>query len=114
MTDQSSGRFKAGLPDYLIRHVTFRQMQIFESVVRLGSFTRAAEKLFLTQPTVSTQLKKLTDVMELPLLDQSGRQLKPTEAGAALYRTIRTIFDSLADLDSHIAGLKGLRQGRLI
>jgi len=113
MNQQDDGRSKAGLPDYLIRHTTFRQMQIFEAVVRLGSFTRAAEELFLTQPTVSTQLKKLTDVIKLPLLDLSGRQLKPTEAGESLYRAIRKIFDTLLDLDTSVAELKGLRRGRL-
>jgi len=110
---EDDARFKAGMPEYLIRHTTFRQMQIFESIVRLRSFTRAAEELFLTQPTVSTQLKKLTDVMDIPLLDQSGRQLKATEAGEELYRAIRQIFDSLSNLDSRIAGLKGMHQGRL-
>jgi len=110
---EGDARFKAGMPEYLIRHTTFRQMQIFESIVRLRSFTRAAEELFLTQPTVSTQLKKLTDVMDIPLLDQSGRQLKATEAGEELYRAIRQIFDSLSNLDSRIAGLKGMHQGRL-
>jgi len=113
MSEPYDNRFRDGLPDYLIRHTTFRQMQIFEAVVRLGNFTRAAEELFLTQPTVSTQLKKLADVIELPLLDQSGRKLKPTEAGEAVYRVIRQIFDSLADLDSCIADIKGLRRGRL-
>jgi len=113
MTEQSNSRFKGGLPDYLIRHTTFRQMQIFEAIVRLGSFTRAAEELFLTQPTISTQFKKLTDVMEIPLLDQSGRKLKPTEAGEELYSAIRHIFDCLADLDTRLASLKGLQRGRL-
>lgn len=113
ITNDANPRFKGGLPDYLIRHVTFRQMQIFEAIVRLGSFTRAAEELFLTQPTVSTQFKKLSDTMELPLLDQSARQFKPTEAGEELYQTIRKIFDSLADLDTRMAELKGLRRGRL-
>ena len=112
MSESDSG-FKAGMPEYLIRHTTFRQMQIFESIVRLRSFTRAAEELFLTQPTVSTQLKKLTNVMDIPLLDQSGRQLKATKAGEELYRAICQIFDSLSDLDSRIAGLKGMHQGRL-
>jgi len=113
MAEQDKSRLKGGLPDYLIRHTTFRQMQIFEAVVRLESFTRAAEELFLTQPTVSTQLKKLTDVIELPLIDQSGRQLKATEAGDHLYRAIRQIFDCMADLDTRIAELKGFRRGRL-
>ncbi len=41
----------------LIRHISLRQMQIFEAVVRLGGYTRAAEELHLTQPTVSMQVK---------------------------------------------------------
>lgn len=113
MAEMNDSRSKRGFPDYLIRHTTFRQMQIYEAVVRLGSFTRAAEELFLTQPTVSTQLKKISDVIALPLLDQSGRKIKPTEAGEELYRTIRTIFDSLADFDTRLSGLKGLHRGRL-
>ena len=52
----------AAMPEYLIRHTTLRQLQIFEATVRLGSFTKAAEELFLTQPTVSMQIKKLSDV----------------------------------------------------
>lgn len=113
MTDSNNTRFRGGLPDYLIRHTTFRQMQIFEAIVRLGSFTRAAEELFLTQPTVSSQIKKLTNVMGLPLLDQSGRSIKPTDAGNDLYQAIRQIFDCLSDLDTRLAGLKGLQRGRL-
>jgi len=113
MSVSDETRFKGGLPDYLIRHTTFRQMQIFEAVIRLSSFTKAAEELFLTQPTVSTQFKKLSDAMDIPLLDQSGRHLKPTEAGEELYRTVRIIFDSLSDLDTRVAELKGLKRGRL-
>ena len=113
MAKQNEFRFKGGLPDYLIRHTTFRQMQIFEAIVRLGSFTRAAEELFLTQPTVSTQFKKLSDAIGMPLLDQSGRKLKTTEAGGELYQAVRQIFNTLADLDTRIAGIKGLREGRL-
>ena len=109
----SVSRFKGGLPDYLIRHTTFRQMQVFEAVVRLGNFTRAAEELHLTQPTVSTQLKKLTDVMELPLIDQAGRQIRTTEAGEELYQAIRKIFENLSNLDTRIGEIKGLRSGRL-
>ena len=106
-------RFRGGLPQYLIRHTTFRQLQIFEAIVRLGSFTRAAEELFLTQPTVSTQFKKLTATMGMPLIEQSGRRLKVTEAGQELYDTVRAIFDNMAELDTRLAALKGLRRGRL-
>ena len=51
------------MPDYLIRHATLRQLQVFEAIVRHGNFTRASEELFLTQPTVSMQVKKLADAM---------------------------------------------------
>ncbi len=113
MSEQTDTRFKGGLPDYLIRHTTFRQMQIFEAIIRLGSFTRAAEELFLTQPTVSTQFKKLVDAIDLPLIDQTGRKLKPTEAGKELYQAVRGIFDILSELDSKVAEFKGLKSGRL-
>ena len=50
-----------------MRHSTLRQLEVFESIARLGSFTRAAEELFLAQPTVSIQIKKLADEVGLPL-----------------------------------------------
>ena len=101
------------MPDYLIRHTTMRQLQVFEAIVRLGSFTRAAEELFLTQPTVSMQIKKLTDVLGLPLFEHVGRNVEPTEAGLALYKSSRELFETLANLEMTIADLKGLRIGRL-
>ena len=53
-------------------HTTFRQLEIFEAIARLGSFTRAAEELYLTQPTVSMQMKKLSDAVGVPLVEQVG------------------------------------------
>ncbi len=61
--EQSEGPLSV-VPDYLIRYATLRQLQVFEAIVRLGSVTRAAEELCLTQPTVSMQVKKLADVFE--------------------------------------------------
>ena len=66
------------------RHGLFPQLLVFEAVARLGSVTRAAEELHLAQPTVSTQLKKLTGALELALFEQRGRRLRLTPAGAAL------------------------------
>ena len=43
----------------LARRISLRQLQVFEAVARLLSYTRAAEELFLSQPTVSMQIKKL-------------------------------------------------------
>lgn len=100
------------MPDYLIRHATLRQLQVFEAIFRLGSFTRAAEELFLTQPTVSMQVRKLTDSIGLPLFDQVGRKIEPTEVGVELYESCRKIFDTLTNLEMKIADLKGLKRGR--
>jgi DNA-binding transcriptional LysR family regulator len=103
----------AARPDHLIRHSTFRQLQIFESIYRLGSFTRAAEELFLTQPTVSMQLKKLADAVGLPLFEHVGRNVVPTEAGAELYQACRQVFEILSNLEMKVADLQGLKKGRL-
>lgn len=101
------------MPNYLIRYATLRQLQVFEAIVRLGSFTRAAEELFLTQPTVSMQIKKLADSMGLPLFEHVGRNVRPTEAGQELYQSCRKIFETLANLEMKIADIKGIKQGRL-
>ncbi|MGD8999814.1 MAG: LysR substrate-binding domain-containing protein [Granulosicoccaceae bacterium] len=101
------------MPDYLIRHATLRQLQVFEAIVRLGSFTRAAEELFLTQPTVSMQIRKLTDAIGLPLFEHVGRNVEPTEAGRELYSACRSMFETLANLEMKVADLKGMKRGRL-
>ena len=101
------------MPDYLIRHATLRQLQVFEAIVRHGHFTRAAEELFLTQPTVSMQVKKLADAIGLPLFEQAGRNVKPTQVAQELYKACRDIFESLANLEMKVADIKGIKRGRL-
>jgi DNA-binding transcriptional LysR family regulator len=101
------------MPDYLIRHATLRQLQVFEAIVRHGNFTRASEELFLTQPTVSMQVKKLADAMGLPLFESVGRGVKPTQAALELYEACRDIFETLANLEMKIADIKGIKRGRL-
>lgn len=101
------------MPDHLIRHATLRQLQVFEAIVRNGNFTRASEELFLTQPTVSTQVKKLSAAMGLPLFEQVGRSLKPTQAALELYEACRDIFETLSNLEMKIADIKGIKRGRL-
>ncbi len=103
----------AAMPEYLIRYATLRQLQVFEASVRLGSFSRAAEELFVTQPTVSMQIKKLADALDLPLFEQVGRNVRPTEVGLELYQSCRQIFENLAHLEMKISDLKGMKRGRL-
>ncbi|MGC2854399.1 LysR substrate-binding domain-containing protein [Novispirillum sp. DQ9] len=96
-----------------MQHPTVHQLRIFEAIVRHGGFSRAAEALHLTQPTVSMQIRKVAESVGLPLFEQTGRRLELTEAGHALLRLARETFDGLDRFDQTIAELKGLRSGRL-
>lgn len=94
-------------------HATLHQLKVFEATARHGSFTRAAEELFLTQPTVSMQVKQLTKAIGLPLFEQVGKRLYLTDAGRELYGTCKEIFQQLDQLEMTIADLKGMKQGKL-
>ncbi|WP_449361317.1 helix-turn-helix domain-containing protein, partial [Alishewanella longhuensis] len=63
------------------RHLSFRLLQVFRQVVQSGSITAASRLLHLTQPTVSLQLKKLSEVIGEPLFDYQQHKLQLTAAG---------------------------------
>ncbi len=96
-----------------MRHSTLRQLEVFEAIARLGSFTRAAEELFLTQPTVSMQIKKLTEAVGLPLFEQVGKKIYLTDAGRELHKTSRGIFEHFTRFEMLVADMKGLKKGAL-
>ncbi|OAB58797.1 LysR family transcriptional regulator [Phormidium willei BDU 130791] len=92
---------------------TLHQLRVFETVARHGSFTRAAEELSITQPTVSTQIKHLTRTIGLPLFEQIGKQLYLTQVGEELLKTCQTIFGQLANFEMMVADLQGAKRGKL-
>jgi LysR family transcriptional regulator, low CO2-responsive transcriptional regulator len=96
-----------------LNQATLHQLKVFEAAARHASFTRAAEELFLTQPTVSMQIKQLTKSVGLPLFEQVGKRLYLTEAGRELFLTCRQIFETIAQFEMKVADLKGLKQGQL-
>lgn len=96
-----------------MNQATLHQLKVFEAAARHGSFTRAAEELFLTQPTVSMQIKQLTKSVGLPLFEQVGKRLFLTEAGRELFATCREIFNVISQFEITVADLKGLKQGSL-
>lgn len=95
------------------RRITFRQLETFAAVARLGSFTRAAEALHLTQPAVSIQIRQIADTIGLPLFEQIGREIVLTAAGDELLATVRTLDDVWNRFESAIDALKGMKRGRL-
>jgi DNA-binding transcriptional LysR family regulator len=97
----------------LARRISLRQLQVFEAVARLLSYTRAAEEMYLSQPTVSMQIKKLESDIGLPLTEQIGKKISLTEAGAAFYQTSRDILGTLRRFEMLIDDQKGLRTGQL-
>ncbi|BAQ64474.1 LysR family transcriptional regulator [Geminocystis sp. NIES-3709] len=94
-------------------HATLHQLKVFETTARLGSFTKAAEELDITQPTVSSQVKQLTKTVGLPLFEQIGKQLYLTEAGKALLTTCQDVFTELDNFEMKIADFKGTKEGKL-
>ncbi|MDQ5882155.1 MAG: LysR family transcriptional regulator, low CO2-responsive transcriptional regulator [Pseudomonadota bacterium] len=95
------------------RRITFRQLETFSAVARLGSFTKAAEALHLTQPAVSIQIRQVVDVVGMPLFEQNGREITLTAAGEELQSAVRNLDDVWNRLESALDALKGLKRGRL-
>jgi DNA-binding transcriptional LysR family regulator len=92
---------------------TLRQLEIFLKVADVGGIMQAAEQLHLTQPSVSMQVKKLSDVIGLPLYEQIGRKIFLTDAGRSVAAASREILDALNRLDMQLNDLKGVKGGRL-
>lgn len=93
--------------------VSFRQLNVFLAVAEHKSITAAAQACHVTQPTVSMQMKELSQAIGLPLYEQIGKQLYLTTAGEALAESARAISDEWARLQQTIDALKGHRTGRL-
>jgi DNA-binding transcriptional LysR family regulator len=92
-----------------------KQLRAFVTVVKLGTLTRAAEALFVSQPTISLQLQALERELETPLVDRRGRRINLTDAGEALYALARPLVEGWQTLDRDFhASVKGLRGGTLV
>jgi DNA-binding transcriptional LysR family regulator len=89
-------------------------MKVFEAVARLGSYTRAAEELHLTQPAVSMQIKQLEENAGLPLFEQLGKKIYLTQAGEEMHHYSRAIAQQLDEVDKVMADMKGVKRGRLV
>ena len=86
-------------------------LEVFCRIVELESFSKAADAVYLTQPTVSGHIKKLEDEVGVRLLDRLGHRAVPTKAGDLLYRYAKRILavrqEAQQALDEFKGGLRG-------
>jgi DNA-binding transcriptional LysR family regulator len=91
-----------------------RQLAAFCAVVERKSFSQAAERLGVTQPAVSLQIRSLEERLGQRLLDRSGRRVEPTEAGLVLYRGAQRLLALEQQIVEQVAaGDAGELHGRL-
>jgi DNA-binding transcriptional LysR family regulator len=90
-----------------------RQLAAFCAVVERRSFSQAAERLGVTQPAVSLQVRALEQRLGQRLIDRSGRRVEPTEAGRRLYRNAQRLLELERQLVEDVRGDGGLLKGSL-
>jgi len=92
---------------------TIHQLQIFLKVNQTQSITRASEELFMSQPAVSIQLKKLQDQFDIPLTEVVGRQLYITEFGKEIAVIAERIVQELENINYKTLAFQGVMTGKL-
>jgi DNA-binding transcriptional LysR family regulator len=94
-----------------MQRLNLNHLHTFAHVIRHGSFSAAAERLGLTQPAVSLQIRLLEQRLNLRLVERVGKRIKPTSAGSTLLEHIgridAVVEDALLDLSSHAQGVAG-------
>jgi DNA-binding transcriptional LysR family regulator len=96
-----------------MRNYTLKQMLAFIEVARDRSVSKAATRLFVTQPAVSMQLRQLEEAFGLPLVEPSGRNIKLTQAGEEFLKHAIAAVAQLRNLEASMAEHVGLKKGRI-
>lgn len=99
--------------DVNLRNYTLKQLLTFVEVAREGSITRAAERLFVTQPAVSMQMRQLEDAFGLTLIESAGRNIRLTEAGREFLSQAQATLDELRTLEHLMSEHVAARRGRI-
>ncbi|WP_150270190.1 cidABC operon transcriptional activator CidR [Paenibacillus tepidiphilus] len=90
-----------------------RQLQYFVQTARMGSFSRAAESLFVSQPTISKMIRGLEEELGADLFFREGKSIRLTDAGEILLLKAQNIVESFASLSSELDSLRELRRGHI-
>jgi DNA-binding transcriptional LysR family regulator len=94
-------------------NISLNHLSLFHAVAEAGGITRAAERLMVSQPAVSKQVKELERVLRVRLLERDGRGVRLTEPGRVLAGYARQIFTLLDEAEAALADVDALRLGRL-
>src|SRR5664280_481287 len=92
-------------------NVTLRQLRAFVAVARSGSFTLAAESLFVTQSALSGLIKELEQALGLRVVDRSTRKIRLSDVGHDLYPLVDKIVHDLDGVLDEVTNLKSLKSG---
>jgi DNA-binding transcriptional LysR family regulator len=90
-----------------------RQLEIFQKVVELGSFSKAGETVHLAQASVSERIANLENAVGAKLLDRLGRQVVPTKLGELLYKHALSILDMKRTICLELEDFLGVRKGTI-
>jgi len=112
VAQQESAMSQTSIHRYL-RHGTLPQLRLFDASARLGSFTRAAQELHISQPAASMQMKKLAETVGVPLFEQVGKRIYLTDGGRRLHESCQDVFSVFTALEERLAGLRTLESGKL-
>jgi DNA-binding transcriptional LysR family regulator len=91
-----------------------RRLQVFHTVARLLSFTKAAESLHMTQPAVTFQVRQLEEQFNTRLFDRTHNRISLTEAGQRVYEFADRIFDLYAEMENAVRDMTGEISGMLV
>jgi DNA-binding transcriptional LysR family regulator len=90
-----------------------RRLQVFHTVARLLSFTKAAETLHMTQPAVTFQVRQLEEYFNTRLFDRTHNRISLTDAGALVYRYANRIFELYNEMEHSVREMTGEISGAL-
>ncbi|HUU51059.1 MAG TPA: selenium metabolism-associated LysR family transcriptional regulator [Nitrospinota bacterium] len=90
-----------------------RDLEILSKIIELKSFSKAAEELYLTQPTISGHIIELEKRLGIKLLDRLGKEILPTKAGSLLYNYSKRILKLRAEAEQALEHFKSRFKGKL-
>ncbi|MEB6550950.1 LysR family transcriptional regulator [Heyndrickxia sporothermodurans] len=90
-----------------------QHLKYFVAVAKEGNFTKAAQKLYVSQPTISKMVKSIEEELGVVLFDRTGKQAKLTDAGEVILAQAQNIIRSFENLSSELDDLMQLKKGNI-